>query len=125
MIVHAHIIHSIQSLVPFLIIVNIPFTNVNISDLPSPICVHNKKRPLHSCHMHIIVHVLTHTHPHTHTHIHITHHTIHNIPYLSRTPIRITHVSLRLEWLCQSITGLLTFSQDNPSMIGCRGEVMR
>ena len=33
MIVHAHIIHSIQSLVPFLIIVNIPFTNVNISDL--------------------------------------------------------------------------------------------
>ena len=42
MIVHAHIIHSIQSLVPFLIIVNIPFTNVNISDLPSPtLCVHN------------------------------------------------------------------------------------
>ena len=42
MIVHAHIIRSIQSLVPFLIIVNIPFTNVNITDLPSPtLCVHN------------------------------------------------------------------------------------
>ena len=42
MIVHAHIIRSIQSLVPFSIIVNIPFTNVNISDLPSPtLCVHN------------------------------------------------------------------------------------
>ena len=43
--VHEHIIHSIQSLVPFLIIVNIPFTNVNISDLPSPtLCVHNTNR---------------------------------------------------------------------------------
>ena len=44
MIVHAHIIRSIQSLVPFLIIVNIPFTNLNISDLPSPtLCVHKSE----------------------------------------------------------------------------------
>ena len=42
MIVHAPIIPSNQSLVPFLTLVNIPFTNVNIGDLPSPtLCVHN------------------------------------------------------------------------------------